>query len=1535
MPEPDVNSAVDWSLAQRRSAVGQSVLDLNENPDSAARAIQLGNVTGVPPIVVNSDLDGFEQQHKAGVVTDILNNNSALRDWVQQNPMASKIANDDWGQLDKITDKLKPYQIDIAAPFYAAVKGFARGTAGALARGEQGLTEEYEKLPPFLRTLLYPGRAKSDLLSAVLTGGAHGIFEGMTEAARQVGASEGAAQRFGKGMAELAEQQIMDLAGKGVVVHDADAFAYRFNQAWEKGKPWIEQGKLPPQGVDPLIDRALAEQAKDDTKSLDEVLDEAEKSLVRERSPDTFADLIRQNVKDRNVAIPFDAAQKLYGKKLPAADDGILGWAPDFVRKYNEAAATGGDIQIPLADWVAKVPPEVRRELKDDLRPDPNGMNLEETKKVEEVKESPEVVQRAEAVNIENSIRQGAGLNQVNALTPVLLEEGQSEAPLFGKMAIGLPKVLYDRWQRIINRQDAEAKAWELKKAADEIRRQKTKEWKEQSDAMRPDVAHDIASRPEWIAHNWFNSGLLAGVKGEKPQFDPGKLTPEQRKLIPEKYQAKGGSDPEDLARVAGFDTGTQMADVMSRFYQDKGDTPPGEFLRKQVEAEIARRMEEEHGKPKDAILAEAQDHVTGISQLERLHETTVALGLKAGLQVTLSKEGFAAAAKAELGRRIVGDQSRDFYLKESGKAGRDMIKAFLKQDWNEAFRQSQRQYVANLLAREVGKQAKTLEKFEKIAKKFSRTEDPEAFRGPVSGIYVPYIQQILSRVGRRVGRTEAQINDAIAQGGYGDLNQFAQAKQAELKDIEIPEFLLAGGKPVERLTGDEFNDLHRAITILDKVGRGEATVYKEGEAARLDEVRDSMVEKLKTLGDVKINIHKKPGTIRKAWKTLLPNSLTVESILNRWDRDDAMGVFNQYLVRPLSEAANYEPRLIRHYQEALRKAAGDIPGINNKVENSLWLDPYTKEPIEMSKRNVLGMLMYWGSPSSRKKLLEGYKVDEAQGLKWLLERTNKEDWDRAQNVGHIFDRLIKLADKMSMEINGVPIKKIDLAPINTPHGRYEGWYNPIEYERLFPGRTISEVSEMLSEAEKVKLGGRQGLEQAGYYRATTPQAYTKARTEYVAPVAMDMDIIPVRMRQMIHDIAFRPAVLQAAKFFYDPKWQSAVIHHYGKQYEDLFIPFLKDVANSSNETHGPVNALIEKFRQNLISTMVGFNPHTVAKHGMTAGFNSMTEVGPINFLRAMSKLLRTNDVTATTNWRFAIDRSEELQRRMRNWTDIMLHRPELTLQRMGWREALITLGSKPVAVSDLLSSVPTWLAQYEKSVRLGKDEGQAVFEADRAVRRAHGSSVITNLPGIMRGNAWLRTFTSLYGFFSHMLQKQFELSWKFKDTIGGIRAGDLSAAKQYAPQLVAGFVSYVIIPAVVEELVTPYVGSDKDSWGVRAAKSMATGLTSSWIGARDFVHGIINWADPSAGLIGTFMKNGTKLSRDLAKGEEAFSRRYMGKTLADTITTVGMLTGFGNAQMGRVAQFIQRWLTGLDRPETIWDWMHGLTTGTLERRRR
>jgi hypothetical protein len=354
-------------------------------------------------------------------------------------------------------------------------------------------------------------------------------------------------------------------------------------------------------------------------------------------------------------------------------------------------------------------------------------------------------------------------------------------------------------------------------------------------------------------------------------------------------------------------------------------------------------------------------------------------------------------------------------------------------------------------------------------------------------------------------------------------------------------------------------------------------------------------------------------------------------------------------------------------------------------------------------------------------------------------------------------------------------------------------------------------------------------------------------------------------------------------------------------------------------------------------------------KHGPTAFVNSLTELGlNMEYLRAVKSLFSINEKTGETNWTFAMNKFAELQRRTRHYQETMGGAQERVMGELGpieaikqgqlpsymsMREAMIKLGSAPVALSDLISAVPMGLAQYTKSKREGASEGDAVAMANRAIRRAHGSTAVTSRPAIARGGAFASYLSSLYGFFSHIMNRQFELGWRVRDAAGLVKTEPIEAMKQ-VPGLAGMLFSYVIFPAMIEELVTPLTNEERESWGKKIAKGLTFSTCSSWIGARDFCHAALNLHDPQAGMWDATLKTGTDVARDLAKGKEAFGPQHRGATIQHGITLLGAVSGWTNAAEGKVSKFIHNQSVGIEKPRGWNDWYKGLRFGTTKERR-
>lgn len=1088
----------------------------------------------------------------------------------------------------------------------------------------------------------------------------------------------------------------------------------------------------------------------------------------------------------------------------------------------------------------------------------------------------------------------------------------------------------YARYLKLIDKRNLEDAAAAQKRAEKEIARRKSQLWKDNVNEVRNEVVGQIDARPDFVVDRFFREGRIGDAKvSEMPKLGREFLTKEQIADLPERYTREGGLAPDDVAALFGYTDGKAMIAELSQLTRDREDSGKNyaAWRRGKIEDEVNRKMEERFGREQADILEEAKEQALSDTQMELLHEDVLAMGLAAGAKFPITRGEFEGWVREKFTKLLVDEVSSDKFLRDAGTAGRRVEDALLKGDIAEAFRQRQRQYIAAMMAKEATKLEREQAKFDKLAKRYAKRESPSLLPE-----YTNWIHDILMRIGKQVKRSVQDLESAIQAENQGSLREFVEHKeQHDMREMPVADFLLdpAFRKSVDQLTTEEFRALHDSLKTLEKNGRDERKLFRAGEEASLDEVKEKMVEQLRTFAEKHYDAEGKrwlgiiPPRVAKVIRTYLASHLQLESVFNRWDRGDPKEVFTQYVMRGLTEAANYESALEKKFSRMLA-AVADKANLREKIDNPLFIDPLSKRegdpgyPMQLTRGNLRAILLNAGNESNLAKLAKGYGVKPEEVMAWLHAYATKEDWQWAQKIGDIFASIKADADVMYQSLSGVAPESIEIKPVDTPHGQFAGWYYPVIYHPVFEG---------LSK----KLMGGNALEQNNYNRATTPRGYTKERTGYAAPVALDIDMMPVRMRQMIHDIAMRPAVINASKIFYDKDVRAAITKHYGVEYREMLVPYLRDVANAANYRSDAqfVGTRVSEFlRQNMIATLIGLNPGTVLKHGPTAAVNSVTEVGMKSFLKAAKGLFSINEATGETNWRFAMDTSEELQRRHRHFNETLGGAQEKVLGQETLRETVIRFGSFPVAISDLLSAVPTWLAKYEDAMAEHGEHGTAVYEADRAVRRAHGSTAVTNRPEVARTGpmgAWL---ASLYGFFNHIMNRQFELAWKAKDTLGMVREGDLAGAKAHVPELTAGLFSYIIFPALIEELVTPLPDPHHESWGVKAAKGLAFTISSSWIGIRDLASAMLRGSDPSVGLISSGLKSVTDLVRDLKK-DLPMSKQHAGALLQHFFTIFGALTGLTNAQEGKTARYIFNYSTGQERPKSLSGIAAGLRFGT------
>lgn len=1100
--------------------------------------------------------------------------------------------------------------------------------------------------------------------------------------------------------------------------------------------------------------------------------------------------------------------------------------------------------------------------------------------------------------------------------------------------ALGMTVDQFRRYDELMQERHAKDISEATARATAEQTREQTKQWKEDRKALRQEVASDIRQRPDVAADLFLGAGELYGKKVPlgSVKLDASALTDVQKAALPRNYYGAHGLHPDEVANLFGYGSGDAMLEHLAAYNVAKltaGGMSAKDFVSRVTDIETDRQMRIKYGVLDDNVIDAVKEQVSGEVQQNLLHEETHALGMKVGA-APLDKTAILSGLRDAFAKMPMGSVSSDAYLAAAGKAGRQAELALLAEDPATAFRAKQQQYYATVIANEAVKLERDVAKFEKVTKRFSKREI-----ATVDQEYTNFIHDILLRIGRPVRRSIQDLETEIAAGEYKDLQSFVEGKNGfYLREVAVADQFFDPNyrKDFADLTVDEFRGTKMSIDSLVANGRSEKKITKAGADADLAEIKGQMINQLREFQERTYDakggrwMGPIPPKVAKVLRTYGTSHIQMENLFNRWDHDNPQGVFQQYIMRDLVDAANNESAMEKRYAAKLREI-DDKADLKKLVDNPLFKVPGTEQLMQLNRGNLRAILLNAGNPSNFDKMARGYKLDPQALRAWLDRHATKEDWDWAQKMGDIFKELKAEADIMYRNLSGVAPESIRVSPIQTVHGEYPGWYYPLIAHPEFEGAVK-------------KMMGKDALEQDGFVRATTANGYTKSRTGVAYPLALDLDTLPARMKQMIHDVAMRPSVINASKIFYDKDIRSAIFSHFGAEWRDMLVPYLVDVANSAN--YLPKNQRLmmnasEFLRQNIISTLVGLNPGTVLKHGPTALVQSLNEVGAVDFLKALKGLTSINDRTGESNWTFAINTSEELQRRHQNYVETLGGATDLNQPTSGFgsfRAAVQRFGATPVAISDLLSAVPTWLAQYEKSMDAGDTHGDAVYMADRAVRRAHGSVAITNRSQVMRGGALGQWFASVYGFFNHIMNRQYEMLWKAGEMIGEAKEGNYREAMARAPELTSMLFAYVLAPALIEEMVTPLVSSDGESWGKKAAKGVAFTLGASWVGVRDIANALLNGRDPTVGLISTAAKTITDFGRDLGK-RGPFSKEHAGKVARDGATLLGALTGVVPAQAGRVAQFGTEVAEGTEHPRGPWGWLTGLRYGTLDKHAR
>jgi hypothetical protein len=1069
--------------------------------------------------------------------------------------------------------------------------------------------------------------------------------------------------------------------------------------------------------------------------------------------------------------------------------------------------------------------------------------------------------------------------------------------------ALGMTIEQYKRYDKLIAARHAEDVESATSRIADAQKKVQSKEWKANRATLRAQVAEEINLRPDIAADNYFADGILYGEKVDRIKLGTDYLTEQQRASLPRDYYNKAGAAPDDLAGLFGFPDGATLVGHLSGLSEIRRQSGmrPIEFKRRVIDIETDRQMQVKYGVLEDNIMDAVKEQVASETQLSLLHEETLYYAVKAGEEPLIDKAAVQRMVGEEFEQSSVTSVSSDRYLATAGRAGKAVENALLKQDFAGAFREKQRQFYSMVLAKEAIQFENQAAKFEKLATRLTKREvkavEPE---------YLDFIHGLLLEAGAPVKRSLDEISQSKIYHGQEDLGQFVESKAAEGWDLAVSEDLANGKvKQLDAMSVAEMREFMDAVTSLNHVGRAVRKIEIAGEKRDWAEFRQEVIN----------NITQLPARSRESqgrWLYKIDASLTrMEEIAKDLDLRTELGPLHQAVIEPMMRSKAKEFDLMTDLSKHFQETRGSFDGkwrksLHDTIDQDVLHDPYTQSAYDMTRENLIQIMLNWGNRSNIRKFVQGAAVAkfgrrldreefgqfEAQ-IKGLIDKhATAEDWQFVQRMWQPFKGWNEQMKDVSRATSGVVPKMIEIGQVDTPHGSFEGGYWPVKYDRL--GSNAAVIADR-KPTESGVFGG-------DYFRAATAKGYLKERTGYVdfVDISTSLEQAAGTMQQTIHDIAFRDSLIQAGKVFYDKGIRAAIRKHYGSEYEAQLVPWLRRIAHQFSTDDSSIagyNDFMRRVRINLVGHALPLNLKVILS----------PDIGVPNPTAWAAHLANRAE-----NVKFAMENSDEIRHLVYNMDRDFresLDRITLNPAASDLQKKAVQWGFVPIAKVSQEFRISTFVDQYHKAIGRGKTEQEAALIADSFVRERHGAASVVDLPSVMQSNEGMKMLTMFYGYFNTMYNWQRQLP-------GNVRRGE---GKEF---MVNGLGSVIVGAGFGAALFNQR--KQDDSWFKIIAKAMLLQPLSTIpvlnTAASYFAEGYAP-RTPIASLLGA-------AGSIITDAKKLYKHERIDKPIQHVSNIIGLATGLPLAQIGRSGQFGADVYSGKQRPKNITEWARGIITG-------
>ena len=1081
-------------------------------------------------------------------------------------------------------------------------------------------------------------------------------------------------------------------------------------------------------------------------------------------------------------------------------------------------------------------------------------------------------------------------------------------------------------------------------KLVDQVKRQETREWNAERDAIRDELAKEVDSRPEQIANAHLRYGkmpdgspLPEGIEqvkiSKKSIMDRyGEAVLKKVQRPPYIYSVEGGIDVEDAAVMFGFDSGEQLINKLESVVDRDQE------LDTLADAEMKSRygdIIEDGTVTEEAYNAIHNDFRAEAMEAEIRHLASQEFATFKGLARRIAKPIPSMSEVKQAAKRIIGEKKlRDIkpilYKNAEAKAGREAMELFLKGDIQGAFDAKEKQRLNHELYRAAIESQEFGEKLYKYARKFTKTEKRQQIGK------ADYLDQLDSILGRfEFARVPLKALDDRKKLLSDWIKEKEASGETNLESLDIPEFILKETNRVnyKELKVIELEGLYDTLKQINHIAIQTEKAQAQERAILRAQIKEELIKSIQDNVPAKApeSFTKSGETKKMSFKKFLRladvSLIKMEQLFNFFDKDNIDGAWHKFVWNPVSKAQNREYEYTAKVTAKLAAALEKMPKeVRKRLDNVITV-PGVPTERRLTRRDAIGVLLNTGTESNYDKLKRGMGWSD-ETIQRIIDQMEPDEIKVAETIWEALREMWPDVAKLQKEMTGLEPEKLAERKVlvKTANDTLLG-YKEIQggyYPMIYDSRD--------SVQGEIQLAGKIGeLTGPKYVKAGTDKSHTKERTRFAAPVDLDIDRVVGHMAGVIKDLTHRKWVLEMNWILSDKEIINSIKETMGPEYVTRMREWVKDVIQDKNATNDQsikaYKGLVSRVRQNLVFASEAFKSSVMI--AQISGIGASVEVlggkkgGGAKWMHlGLSKMLQNPRAT----YRWVTEKSGEMALRMET-KDANLR--EIINDIRGKTDLISEakqFGMKGIGYADLMVSLPTWIGGYEKALSEGKSEESAIMAGDAAVRLSQGAGAAKDKSAVMStSNEFLKIVTLFYTPFSALYSRLRSIGFDAREI------GD-------APTVAARLFWAVLIPSILGELLagrSPDPEDEPEEWAKWFLKTAGTYPFMSIPVVRDIVNGSVSdygyTVSPLAQVGEKTAKVGSDVWSMIEKGvdpNKEVSEEDIQKLAKDTYKASSYWFGIPTRQLEITGSYMIDLVDGTEEPASVGEFMRNVTTG-------